>query len=186
VPRGDFLTAWRQGEHAAGQKLFERYYEAVARFFVIEVGEAGTEPPRLGRFILLRELGRGAMGVVHSAYDEELDRKVALKLVHREVGAGTSLGRTQLLREAQALARLTHPTWSLSTRPAFIAMPYSSPWSSSTALTSSAGSPPDRGAGGRRFTSLPSVRALFGRPVDRPEEHGEFGRPEPRRCRQTS
>ncbi|MCY0994228.1 sigma-70 family RNA polymerase sigma factor [Nannocystis sp. ILAH1] len=37
------LAAWRQGERAAGQRLFERYYEAVARFFVNKVGDAGTE-----------------------------------------------------------------------------------------------------------------------------------------------
>lgn len=37
------LAAWRRGERAAGQQLFERYYEAVARFFVNKVGEAGTE-----------------------------------------------------------------------------------------------------------------------------------------------
>jgi eukaryotic-like serine/threonine-protein kinase len=51
------------------------------------------------------------MGTVYAAYDPELDRKVALKVLHAGGAApdsgGTSDGR--LLREAQAMARLTHP-----------------------------------------------------------------------------
>jgi len=67
----------------------------------------GTE---LGRFVLLSQIGAGGMGVVYAAYDPELDRKVALKLVQtaRERGAATS-GRSRLLHEAQAMARLSHP-----------------------------------------------------------------------------
>jgi len=63
----------------------------------------------VGRFVVLREVGRGAMGVVYAGYDEELDRRVAIKLVSVDDHAETSRGRNQLLREAQALARLTHP-----------------------------------------------------------------------------
>ncbi len=67
-------------------------------------------PPRqIARFAVLRELGRGAMGVVYAGYDEELDRRVAIKLVDHGDPTSASLGRNQLLREAQALARLTHP-----------------------------------------------------------------------------
>jgi tetratricopeptide (TPR) repeat protein len=64
---------------------------------------------RVGRFHVLRELGRGAMGVVLAAYDEELDRKVAIKLLHAGRGDDASHGRALLLREAQALARVAHP-----------------------------------------------------------------------------
>jgi RNA polymerase sigma factor (sigma-70 family) len=39
----EWLVAWRAGDRAAGQRLFARYYEPVARFFVNKVGEAGTE-----------------------------------------------------------------------------------------------------------------------------------------------
>ena len=67
------------------------------------------EGDRVGRFIVLRELGRGAMGVVYAAFDEELARRVAVKLLHFVAGVDASTGRSQLLREAQALARLTHP-----------------------------------------------------------------------------
>ena len=47
------------------------------------------------------------MGVVYAAYDQRLDRRVALKLLRR--AAATTDARARLLREAQALARLSHP-----------------------------------------------------------------------------
>ncbi len=58
------------------------------------------------RYVLLDEVGSGAMGVVYAAYDYGLDRKVALKLVRHP---GRSAQRVRLLREAQALAQLSHP-----------------------------------------------------------------------------
>ncbi len=64
---------------------------------------------RIGHFLLLRELGRGAMGIVLAAYDQELDRKVAIKLLHANHRQDASQGRSMLLREAQAMARLSHP-----------------------------------------------------------------------------
>ncbi|HEX6204111.1 MAG TPA: serine/threonine-protein kinase, partial [Thermoanaerobaculia bacterium] len=51
-------------------------------------------------------IGRGGMGEVWSAYDPELDRQVALKLLRPDGAAG---GESRLLREAQAMARLAHP-----------------------------------------------------------------------------
>ena len=64
--------------------------------------------PRLGRYALLRVLGEGGMGVVYAAYDEELDRRVALKLIHPTL-QGDSQIRARVLREAQALARVSSP-----------------------------------------------------------------------------
>jgi serine/threonine protein kinase len=64
--------------------------------------------PRVGRYVLLRKLGEGGMGVVYSAYDQELDRKVALKIIHPERQQDPEL-RTRILREAQALARVSAP-----------------------------------------------------------------------------
>ena len=63
---------------------------------------------RLGRYVLLRILGEGGMGVVFSAYDEELDRRVAIKVLSVPATGGTT-GRARIRREAQALAKLSHP-----------------------------------------------------------------------------
>ncbi|WP_170135771.1 serine/threonine-protein kinase [Nannocystis exedens] len=59
------------------------------------------------RYIVLARLGAGGMGVVYAAYDPELDRKVALKLLRAR--ADEADARARLLREAQAMARLQHP-----------------------------------------------------------------------------
>lgn len=68
----------------------------------------GDEPAtRVGRYVVLSRLGQGGMGVVWSAIDERLDRKVALKLVHPDATADGE-ARAQLLREARALAQLQH------------------------------------------------------------------------------
>ena len=69
-------------------------------------GAPAALPARIGRYHVLAQLGAGGMGVVLTAYDPDLDRKVALKLL-RPGGASGSSGR--LLREAHALARLSHP-----------------------------------------------------------------------------
>ena len=64
----------------------------------------------LGRYVVLEKLGEGGMGVVYSAYDPDLDRKVALKLLRAEVSPDQAdHKRARLLREAQAMARLSHP-----------------------------------------------------------------------------
>lgn len=84
---------------------------ARTEFDVSAVGSVGLEGPdrerlrgvTIGRYVLLTKLGEGGMGVVWAAYDPELDRRLALKVLRR---AGDS---DRLLREAQALARLSHP-----------------------------------------------------------------------------
>ena len=64
---------------------------------------------RLGRFTLTRLLGRGGMGEVWAARDPELDREVAIKLLRFDLGGLDGGGYGPLRREAQAMARLTHP-----------------------------------------------------------------------------
>ena len=49
------------------------------------------------------------MGVVYAGYDEELERKVAIKLLRTDFNGEEIAGRGLLLREAQAMARLSHP-----------------------------------------------------------------------------
>ncbi|MCY1077560.1 serine/threonine-protein kinase [Archangium lansingense] len=61
----------------------------------------------IGRYVVLAWLGQGAMGVVYAAYDPELDRQIALKLLRARSQEAHEL-RQRLLREAQSLARLSH------------------------------------------------------------------------------
>jgi tRNA A-37 threonylcarbamoyl transferase component Bud32/tetratricopeptide (TPR) repeat protein len=67
---------------------------------------AWGQPTRVGRYTILGELGRGGMGAVYTAYDDELDRKVAIKVL---LGDADSSARARILRESRALARLSHP-----------------------------------------------------------------------------
>ena len=69
-------------------------------------------PDKLGRYVVLDVVGVGGMGVVCTAYDPKLDRKVALKLLRRreqDDAARVSIGQARLQREARALAKLKHP-----------------------------------------------------------------------------
>src|SRR4051812_47352191 len=72
-----------------------------------EVEPAPERRPRgdlIGRYVVLDVLGAGGMGVVYSAFDPELDRKVAIKLLQASSGGSTnSGGQLWLVREAQAL-----------------------------------------------------------------------------------
>ena len=73
----------------------------------VTVSAVEPQPPtRIGRYLVLRKLGQGGMGVVYSAYDPELDRKVAIKLLrpHHEGSAG----QARMRREAQAMAQVSH------------------------------------------------------------------------------
>lgn len=65
-------------------------------------------PERVGRFRIERELGRGGQGVVLLAVDEQLGRRVALKLPHPGALAADDL-RRRFVREAEAAAGLSHP-----------------------------------------------------------------------------
>jgi eukaryotic-like serine/threonine-protein kinase len=76
--------------------------EARARLF-----DEPRTPVRIARFELRERLGRGGLGVVFAAFDPELDREVALKLLRSDRSLGDD--RERLMREARAMARLAHP-----------------------------------------------------------------------------
>jgi tetratricopeptide (TPR) repeat protein len=83
---------------------------------VIDPGATGEPAPvglaregsRIGRFVVQRTLGAGGMGVVFLAHDPELDRHVAIKVLHPELWE-TAGAEMRLKREAQAMAKLSHP-----------------------------------------------------------------------------
>src|SRR5262245_8776581 len=88
---------------------------ATCRRIVAGAARDGEDAPKargslLGRYVVLELLGAGAMGVVYAAYDPELERKVALKLLRPDGSLeARDSQRARLLREARSLAQLTHP-----------------------------------------------------------------------------
>jgi non-specific serine/threonine protein kinase len=61
----------------------------------------------LGRYRLTRKIGEGGMGIVYAGHDDRLDRAVAIKTIRRETG--DERARERFLREARAIARVSHP-----------------------------------------------------------------------------
>ncbi|MCA9716776.1 MAG: serine/threonine protein kinase [Myxococcales bacterium] len=78
---------------------------ALQRLVFAALGLDDDGPPKIGRFTILRRLGAGGMGIVYAAYDDALARKVAIKLLRPRAASDW---RARLVREAQAMARLSH------------------------------------------------------------------------------
>jgi predicted Ser/Thr protein kinase len=108
-------------DESAEGGVSERVKDAspVGRDLVARLARAGIEaelfgapmrPICVGRYEVLAELGTGGMGVVYRARDPELDREIALKLL-RPTGSrhDPATARSRLVREARAMARLSHP-----------------------------------------------------------------------------
>ncbi|MFY0539183.1 serine/threonine-protein kinase [Nannocystis pusilla] len=83
--------------------------EAMSRRIAWRLFGEASETVKIGRFRVGETLGQGGMGVVYAADDEQLDRRVALKVIRPEVVARAPGEHGRLLREARALARLSHP-----------------------------------------------------------------------------
>jgi tRNA A-37 threonylcarbamoyl transferase component Bud32 len=100
------LGASNAGEWAevdAPTRPFERPPSMVSR--------ASWNEGRVGRYVIRGLVGRGGMGVVYAAEDPELMRRVAIKLLRRDrIASGSSKHwKMRLLREARAIAQLSHP-----------------------------------------------------------------------------
>jgi tetratricopeptide (TPR) repeat protein/predicted Ser/Thr protein kinase len=108
----------------------------------VDVGETLSRGATLGRYVVVDVIGRGGMGVVYSAYDTQLDRRLAIKLLRRDVSRGDDAVEVEsrMLREAQAMARLTHPNvvavYDVGTfeHRVFLAMEYVDGWTLKTWL----------------------------------------------------
>jgi hypothetical protein len=81
--------------------------QAVPAAFSGKITPDGQAPRRLGEYRILREIGRGGMGVVYEAEQEALGRHVALKVLPYDVAAD-SARLARFCREARAAARLHH------------------------------------------------------------------------------
>lgn len=85
---------------------------AVSRVTVAQAGQGRIDRGgAIGRYVILSRLGAGAMGVVYAAHDPHLGRKVAVKVLRHDENtvAHPEQARIRLLREARALAKLSHP-----------------------------------------------------------------------------
>ncbi len=110
---GERLQALRRmySSHPSCATALRERWRALAEMGIVDpepVADGGLFPERLGDFRLLCRLGGGGMGVVYLARQESLGREVALKLIRPEQlffpGA-----RSRFQREAEAIARLSHP-----------------------------------------------------------------------------
>jgi hypothetical protein len=106
---GDSTAAWGSGRSGAFTARLGEGPRAIA--------EPEEGPLAAGavieRYIVIEHVGAGGLGDVYAAYDPELDRKVAIKLLkpmaRRQIEPGLGDPTSRLLREAQAMARLRHP-----------------------------------------------------------------------------
>ena len=126
----DFVSRLRRGEHPSLTEYIARHpilADEIRDLFPalvlmekarpLEHGKANLAsqlsnlekpPERLDDFRIVREIGRGGMGVVYEAIQESLGRQVALKILPRRTTSKDSHSR-RFQREARAAARLNHP-----------------------------------------------------------------------------
>lgn len=100
-----------RAEDSALSSRLSALLREIARLPEVESGSAWEPALRpgavIGRFELVREVGRGGFGIVYEARDQELGRTVAFKAVR--AGGSSAEVEERLLQEAEASARLSHP-----------------------------------------------------------------------------
>jgi hypothetical protein len=85
------------------ESVFAQLHLPVEVFPIAECRE--DQPPQIGRYRIVRRLGKGAYGVVYLAFDDDLQRKVAVKTLH----PNWEVAGVSLLAEARKICCLTHP-----------------------------------------------------------------------------
>jgi eukaryotic-like serine/threonine-protein kinase len=106
--RDDLAETLAPGDISSSQRVTVRQRQRAE-------GEALGPGDMLGRYVVLARVGAGGMGEVYTAYDPELDRKIALKVIRPtdddapNATGRASGGRGRLIAEAKALAKLAHP-----------------------------------------------------------------------------
>jgi len=77
----------------------------------VKEGRPPERGEQVGRYLILERVGQGGMGIVYAAWDPDLGRRVAIKLLRmdKQHAEGRTIGQARLLREAQAMARVSHP-----------------------------------------------------------------------------
>ncbi len=82
--------------------------EHLDAFISCTTNAGGQSPRTLGDYTLHRQIGRGGMGVVYDAWENSMDRRVALKVLPSGIAADTKLF-TRFCREAKLAGKLHHP-----------------------------------------------------------------------------
>ena len=106
--RADDAQRERIARHASRCDACRELLSSLARETPREVRAAtpAAPPVAIGRYRVHRLVGAGGMGIVYAAYDPELERTVAVKLLN---GRSDGALQTRLKREAQAMAQVVHP-----------------------------------------------------------------------------